>query len=389
MMRIGISEWRRIADYDGPLNVTIDHHDNGSWVSCWIRILVFNQRALEYAGNCQWKCSNSRRLNGKYLHPCQFIIMTNPSECGGRAVRLRIVGSVYVKFKDEEDMEYKSKSSMLNLEFALGALLCLPQLNGYCGDHQYLAGACSHTHPKATCVLLLHAYLPAVRGMRISIVIIHLQTGYQSHRIWLFLISDSFIFGGLMISRINLLGLTRPELVQALGLVVTIVLLISSYFANRAEVSMEYGDRKQFLRSITVTLSLGILFLVGVVGVEWQLAPFGPETNLAGAVFYVMTGFHAFHVLTGVIFLAIVLRNGLRGLYSAEKHWAIEASVVYWHFVDVVWFFSISSLPYRYPWRNRIWRRINDRLYMNRKYSHHFNADIGCSPDFSIQLHLV
>src|SRR4030043_1180896 len=162
--------------------------------------------------------------------------------------------------------------------------------------------------------------------------------------LWLFLISDSFIFGGLMISRINLLGLTRPELIQALGLVVTIVLLISSFFANRAEVSMEYGDHKGFLRSITITLSLGILFLVGVVGVEWQLAPFGPETNLAGAVFYVMTGFHAFHVLTGVIFLIIVLRNGLRGLYSAEKHWAVEASWVYWHFFDVVWFFFSPAL---------------------------------------------
>src|SRR4030043_560549 len=162
--------------------------------------------------------------------------------------------------------------------------------------------------------------------------------------LWLFLISDSFIFGGLMISRINLLGLTRPELIQTLGLVVTIVLLISSFFANRAEVSMEYGDYKQFLRSITITLSLGILFLVGVLGVEWQLSPCGPETNLAGAVFYVMTGFHAFHVLTGVIFLAIVLRNALRRLYSSEKHWAVEASVVYWHFVDVVWFFFYPGL---------------------------------------------
>ena len=162
--------------------------------------------------------------------------------------------------------------------------------------------------------------------------------------LWLFLISDSFIFGGLMISRINLLGLTRPDLIQVLGLTVTGVLLISSFFANRAEISMEFGDRKQFIRSITVTLSLGILFLVGVLGVEWRLAPFGPETNLAGAVFYIMTGFHAFHVLSGVIFLAIVLRNGLRGLYSAEKHWAVEASVVYWHFVDVVWFFFYPAL---------------------------------------------
>jgi cytochrome c oxidase subunit 3 len=162
--------------------------------------------------------------------------------------------------------------------------------------------------------------------------------------LWLFLLSDLFIFGGLMISRINLLGLTRPDLIQYLGLGVTTILLISSFFANRAEVSMESGDRKQFLVSISITMALGILFLLGVLGVEWRLAPFGPSTNLAGAIFYIMTGFHAFHVFSGVIFLAIVLRKGALGLYSSEKHWGVEASVVYWHFVDVVWFFFYPAL---------------------------------------------
>jgi cytochrome c oxidase subunit 3 len=162
--------------------------------------------------------------------------------------------------------------------------------------------------------------------------------------LWMWLLSDMFIFGGLMISRINLLGLTRPELIQYLGLGVTAILLISSFFANRAEVSMEFDDHKQYVINTTVTIVLGILFLVGVVGIEWRLAPFGPSTNLAGAIFFIMTGFHAFHVLTGVIFLGIVLRKGMRGLYTGEKHWGVEASVVYWHFVDVVWFFFYPAL---------------------------------------------
>jgi cytochrome c oxidase subunit III len=162
--------------------------------------------------------------------------------------------------------------------------------------------------------------------------------------LWMFLLSDMFIFGGLMISRINLLGLTRPDLIQYLGLGVTAILLISSFFANRAEVSMEYGDQKQYITSTAITIALGILFLVGVLGIEWRLAPFGPSTNLAGAIFYIMTGFHAFHVFSGVIFLAIVLRKGMRGLYNSERHWGVEASVVYWHFVDVVWFFFYPAL---------------------------------------------
>ena len=162
--------------------------------------------------------------------------------------------------------------------------------------------------------------------------------------LWLFMLSDTFIFGGLMLSRINLLGLTRPELEQFLGLSVTVILLVSSYFAYRSEMSIEQGKRKQFVTSLAVTMSLGILFLVGVVGVEWQIAPFGPGDSIAAAIFYVMTGFHAFHVFTGVVFLAIVLRNAVRGHYSAEKHWGVEAAVVYWHFVDVVWFFFYPAL---------------------------------------------
>lgn len=162
--------------------------------------------------------------------------------------------------------------------------------------------------------------------------------------LWLFMLSDAFIFGGLLISRFNLMGFTRPDLSQSLGLVVTSVLLISSFFANRAETSMAKGDRKQFVISTVITMTLGILFILGVLGVEWQLAPFKAADGVQGAVFYSMTGFHVFHVLTGVIFLGFVLRNGIRGHYSEEKHWAVEAAAVYWHFVDVVWIFFYPAL---------------------------------------------
>jgi cytochrome c oxidase subunit III len=162
--------------------------------------------------------------------------------------------------------------------------------------------------------------------------------------LWFFMLSDGFIFGGLFISRFNLLGLTRPELNQFLGVTVTSVLLISSFFANRAEVSMEYGNRTQAIVSLACTITLGVVFLAGVLGVEWRIAPFGPADGVQGAIFYTMTGFHAFHVLTGVIFLSIVLRNLARKRYSAEKHWAVEASVVYWHFIDLVWIVFYPAL---------------------------------------------
>jgi cytochrome c oxidase subunit III len=172
------------------------------------------------------------------------------------------------------------------------------------------------------------------------------KSGTNRLGLWLFLVSDSFVFGGLMVMRMNLLGLTRPNLSQTLGLVVTAVLLISSFFMNRGETMMANGDRKGFLQNTLITFLLGLGFLIGVVFVEWRLAAhegLTPSSGAAGAAFYMMTGMHAFHVLTGLVFLAIVWINGRRGLYD-EKHYPVEAAAVYWHFVDVVWIFFYPAL---------------------------------------------
>ena len=163
--------------------------------------------------------------------------------------------------------------------------------------------------------------------------------------LWLFLASDLFLFAGLLVARFYLLGTdSRPEVNQFVGLIVTFVLLISSFFMNRADTAAAYGDRKSFLNSTLVTMILGIIFLVGVVGVEWQIAPFGAGDGTVGSLFYTMTGVHAFHVLTGVLFLFIIYRNGRKGLYQAGRNWPVEAAAVYWHFVDVVWIFFYPAL---------------------------------------------
>jgi cytochrome c oxidase subunit 3 len=172
------------------------------------------------------------------------------------------------------------------------------------------------------------------------------KTGTNRLGLWLFLISDSFVFGGLMVVRMNLLGLNRPHLDQTLGLIVTAVLLVSSFFMNRGETQMKNGDRQGFLTSTLITFILGLGFFLGVVFVEWPNAiheGISPSSSKAGAVFFMMTGMHAFHVLTGLIFLAIVWVNGRKGLYD-EKYFPVEAAAVYWHFVDVVWIFFYPAL---------------------------------------------
>ena len=164
--------------------------------------------------------------------------------------------------------------------------------------------------------------------------------------LWLFIVSDSVVFIGLLIARFNLLGDSRPPLDQTLGLIVTTVLLVSSFFMNRAEIAMGVGDVKGFMRSTMVTIILGIGFLIGVVGLEWRLAltEFSPSDGVVGGLFYTMTGFHAFHVLTGVLLLLIVWNNARKGLYTQERHFSVEAAAVYWHFIDVVWIFFYPAL---------------------------------------------
>lgn len=173
------------------------------------------------------------------------------------------------------------------------------------------------------------------------------KTGTNRLGLWLFLLSDAFVFAGLLATRINLLGFTRPHLNQTLGLVVTAVLLISSFFMNRGETAMAHGDKKGFIRNTIITFVLGLGFLLGVVAVEWPLAAhegLTASSGAAGAVFYMMTGMHAFHVFTGLIFLLVVLNNARKDVYSAEQHWGVEAAAVYWHFIDLVWILFYPAL---------------------------------------------
>src|SRR5512141_1314893 len=71
--------------------------------------------------------------------------------------------------------------------------------------------------------------------------------------LWLFMFSDLFVFLGLYVARFYLLGPgIRPEVNQLVGLIVTLMLLVSSFFANRAEVAASFGDMKEFNRSILI-----------------------------------------------------------------------------------------------------------------------------------------
>ena len=161
--------------------------------------------------------------------------------------------------------------------------------------------------------------------------------------LWLFFLSESFLFMGILVTRFYLWGNTRPELNQLNGLLVTIVLLLSSFTMNRAETALVQNDRKTFLNCLLLTVVLGLLFLAGVMVFEWG-GHIRPSDGAYGAVLFGMTGMHALHVVSGIVFILIVWNNGRRGLYSFEQHWGVEACAIWWHYVDLVWVFFYPAL---------------------------------------------
>ena len=141
--------------------------------------------------------------------------------------------------------------------------------------------------------------------------------------IWLFFLSETFLFGGIIASRYYLRGMERPDEVdQALGLAITATLLLSSLTAYRAETAAARGNHTEFLRNLWGTIALGVAFLAGV-GFEWFEAyqHFPPHTDY-GTVFFATTGLHATHVLTGVILLGFVAYLGRKpGRFGPGKYW--------------------------------------------------------------------
>jgi len=157
--------------------------------------------------------------------------------------------------------------------------------------------------------------------------------------LWLFIASEACLFLTLIIARYYLIGTFRPEEVnQPLGLTITIILLISSFFANQSEVSIAHGDQKGFLRNILLTIVMGMAFLLIVVLFEWPEAMrFATPATGYGTALFSLTGLHAFHVLTGMVILLIIYFQGRRNHYSDANHWDVEAGIIYWHFVDLAW----------------------------------------------------
>jgi cytochrome c oxidase subunit 3 len=120
----------------------------------------------------------------------------------------------------------------------------------------------------------------------------------------------------------------------------TALLLTSGVTLTLSHHALREGKRPQTSFWLFATILLGAIFM-GFQAYEYMHAYSDLNLKLTsgiyGATFYMLTGFHGFHVTMGAIMLSVVLYRHLKGHFTADHHFAFEGAAWYWHFVDVVW----------------------------------------------------
>ncbi len=179
----------------------------------------------------------------------------------------------------------------------------------------------------------------------------HTLTGFV-----IFLASESLIFLALFVGYAvykSSAPLWLPAGVEGLEvrepLINTVVLVSSSLVIWLAERALHRQRLGEFRAWWLLTMAMGTYFVVGQA-IEWQHLPFGLSSGVFGASFYLLTGFHGLHVVTGLALMAFFLVRSLRpGLVLPEGKGVVAVSL-FWHFVDVIW---VVLFVLTYVWQRR------------------------------------
>lgn len=120
----------------------------------------------------------------------------------------------------------------------------------------------------------------------------------------------------------------------------TVVLLTSSITIHVAHTALKAGNRAKLNLWLGITVALGILFIF-LQAAEYVHAyrdlGLTLDSGIYGSTFFLLTGFHGFHVTLGTFMLIVIMARCLKGHFTKEDHFGFEATAWYWHFVDVVW----------------------------------------------------
>ena len=120
----------------------------------------------------------------------------------------------------------------------------------------------------------------------------------------------------------------------------TALLLTSGVTLTWAHHALLANKRGQLIWGLALTVLLGAIFMVLQVYEymhAYQDLNLRLDSGVFGSTFFMLTGFHGFHVTIGAIILFFVLLRCIKGHFTPENHFAFEAAAWYWHFVDVVW----------------------------------------------------
>ncbi len=120
----------------------------------------------------------------------------------------------------------------------------------------------------------------------------------------------------------------------------TLLLLSSGVTVTIAHYALKKNDRTQLKLFLALTILLGVTFLALQAfeyGHAYHELNLKLTTGVYGTTFFMLTGFHGFHVTLGVIMLSVILARCLKGHFKPDHHFAFEGVAWYWHFVDVVW----------------------------------------------------
>jgi cytochrome c oxidase subunit III len=182
----------------------------------------------------------------------------------------------------------------------------------------------------------------------------------ESLGIILFIVSEAVMFGAFFAQYFynRILSDTWPnptglppgfERVPAfpLPVIMTVLLVASGFTAHWAQSAIRRDDRDQFQGWLIVTIVLGLSFL-GAQAYEYTNfivnEGFNITSGIYGTVFYSLTGLHGLHVTIGILVLVGVLIRAFLGHFSSRNHFGVEGTVLYWHFVDVVWIALYATL---------------------------------------------
>lgn len=192
------------------------------------------------------------------------------------------------------------------------------------------------------------------------------QVPWGKAMMWIFLLSDTFVFGSFLTGYMTVrMSTTVPwpnssevfaltiggQHIPLILIAIMTFVLISSSGTMAMAVNFAYRrDRVKTAILMLVTAAFGATF-VSMQAFEWTklihegVRPWGNPMGAAqfGSSFFMITGFHGLHVTIGVIYLSIVAFRVLEGRYERSgKYHIVEIAGLYWHFVDLVWVFIFA-----------------------------------------------